>query len=56
MFYFTLGNLKPELQSSQRAIQLIACVTSQNLTRYGFSAILGPFIEDVNTLCEVNDV
>ena len=54
MFYFTLGNLKPELRSSQRAIQLIACVTSQNLTRYGFSAI--PFIEDVNTLCEVNDV
>jgi len=45
-----LGNLRPELRSTQRSIQLIACVTSQNLEKYGFEAVLKPFIKDVNAL------
>lgn len=53
MFYYTLGNIRPELRSSHRAIQLIACVTSPNLDKYGFEAVLDPFINDVNTLSEV---
>ena len=53
MFYYTLGNIRPELRSTHRAIQLIACVTSPNLEKYGFEAVLRPFIQDVNTLREV---
>ena len=53
MFYYTLGNLRPELRSTQRSIQLIACVETPTLTKYGFSEVLAPFIKDVNTLCNV---
>ena len=54
MFYYTLGNLRPELRSTHRAVQLIACVTSVNLEKYGFGAVLEPFIKDVNDLCRVS--
>ena len=30
-----------------------ACVTSPNLVKYGFAAILDPFIKDVNKLANV---
>ena len=53
MFYYMLGNLRPELRSTQRSIQLIACVTSKNLEAYGFAAVLDPFIKDVNILANV---
>ena len=53
MFYYMLGNLRPELRSTQRSIQLLACVTSQNLEKYGFEAVLKPFIKDVNSLANV---
>ena len=53
LFYYTLGNIRPELRSTQRSIQLIACVTSPILVKYGFQSILKPFIDDVNTLCRV---
>ena len=50
IFYFTLGNLRPSLRSTQRSIQLIACVTSRMLVKYGFESVLKPFIDDVNVL------
>lgn len=50
---YTIGNLRPELRSTHRAIQLVACVTSPCLKRYGFESILKPFIEDVKTLNQV---
>ena len=50
MFYYMLGNLRPELRSTQRSIQLIACVTSKYTETYGFAAVLAPFVRDVNTL------
>lgn len=53
MFYYMLGNLRPELRSTHHSIQLIACVTSKNLEKYGFAAVLAPFIEDVNILARV---
>ena len=53
LFYYTKGNLRPELRSTHRAIQLVACVTSPCLKRYGFESILKPFIEDVKTLNQV---
>jgi len=54
MFYYTLGNLRPELRATQRAIQLVACVTTPNLEKYGFEAALEPFIKEVNSLCKVS--
>ena len=53
MFYYTLGNIRPELRSTQRSIQLILCVSCPILQKYGFERILQPFIEDVNTLSRV---
>ena len=54
MFYYVLGNIRPELRSTHRAVQLIACVETPHLIKYGFEKVLQPFIRDVNTLCEVN--
>ena len=54
MFYYMIGNMRPELRSTHRAIQLFACVTNVNLVKYGFRPVLKPFIEDVNKLSEVS--
>lgn len=48
-----LGNLRPELRSTQRSIQLICCVESKHLEKYGFAAVLEPFVKDINTLADV---
>ena len=32
--------------------QLIACVSTPNLVKYGFEAVLKPFTEDANRLSE----
>ena len=53
MFYYMLGNLRPELRSTHRSIQLVACVTTPILKKYGFEAVLDPFIKDVNNLANV---
>ncbi len=53
MFYYMLGNLRPELRATQRSVQLIACVTNSNIVKYGFEPILKPFIDDVKKLSEV---
>lgn len=53
MFYYTIGNLCPELRSTDRSIQLIACVECPTLLKYGFDEVLAPFIKDVNKLCSV---
>ena len=49
-------NLRPELRSTQRAIQLIACVECPVLEKYGFEKVFAPFIKDVNTLSNVRVV
>lgn len=54
MFYYTLGNLRPQLRSTHRSIQLIACVKSPDLKKYGHDVILEPFIKDVHKLYKVN--
>lgn len=53
LFYFTLANIRPQLRSNLKAIQLIAAVTYPNLKQYGFEPILKPFIDDVNKLAKV---
>lgn len=54
MFYYILGNIRPELRSTHKVIQLIACVENPVLSEYGFHKILQPFIEEVNLLCSVS--
>lgn len=54
LFYYILGNLRPELRSTHRAIQLIACIESPVLEKYGFDKVLAPFIKDVKTLYNVS--
>ena len=34
MFYYTLGNIRPELHSTRRNIQLILCVSCPILQKY----------------------
>ena len=53
MLDYTLGNLRPELRSTHRAIQLVACVPCSFIDKYGFQSILKPFIDDVNVLSKV---
>ena len=55
VYYYTIGNLPPELRSTYRSIQLIACVQPPDLKKYGHSKILKPFIKDVNTLYNVSE-
>ena len=53
MFYYQLGNIKPQLRSILKTIQVIACVTNENLLKYGYEMVLRKFIEDANMLSEV---
>lgn len=54
LFYYMLGNLRPELRSTQRSIQLLACVASKYIEAYGFAVVLEPFIRDVSILENVS--
>lgn len=56
MFYYFLGNIEPKLRSTLKSIQLIACVTTENLEKYGFDMVLKPFIEDANLLSKVSEM
>lgn len=51
-----LGNIQPILRSSLKCIQLIACITTPLLQKYGHLMVLKPFIRDVNQLSEVRVV
>ena len=48
--YYLIGNMEPMLRSSLRCIELIACVTTPILQKYGYDMVLNPFIQDVNKL------
>ncbi|XP_057336559.1 uncharacterized protein LOC130675088 [Microplitis mediator] len=51
MFYWTLANIKPNLRSSQNAIQLLAIVKSCYLKQPGaLNKVLKPFIDDIKNL------
>ena len=54
MFYYLLGNIAPNFQSTLKGIQLIACVTTENLEKYGFEIVLTPSIKDANALSNVS--
>ena len=53
VFYYLFGNIEPKIGSPLRSIQLIACVTTPILEKYGYDLVLKPFIQDVNILSKV---
>ena len=48
--YFTIQNLPPIYSSALQNIHLLALFYSIDLVKYGFSAILGPFLEELALL------
>ena len=50
MFYWTLANINPQLQSTQNAVQLLGIAKTKLLKKYGLTQLLQPFIEDIKLL------
>ena len=48
--FFTLGNIRPKLRSSLKAIHLVSVAISPIIDKYGLNRILEPFITDLNLL------
>ena len=66
-FYFTLGNMRPQLRSSVKAIQLITLAKTSDISQYGICPILqcitndilqlekvGKYATDKNNYCDNN--
>ena len=53
MFYYQLGNLSPEYQSSIKSIHLVAIARSSVIAKYGANKILEPFTQDIRQLEKV---
>ncbi len=47
MFYYTLGNIHPQLRSTLRAIQLLSVVNVTLIEKYGMDEVLRPFVEEL---------
>lgn len=50
MFYFTLGNVRPQNRSKLSAINLVAIAKYKHVSQYGMDAILKPFVKDLKKL------
>lgn len=50
MFYWTLGNIYPELRSSLRSINLLAITTNANLKKHGAEKVLNDFLSSLALL------
>ena len=53
LFYYTLGNICPALRGVLQAIQLVAVVKTNNISKYGIDEVLRPFVEAVKLLEKV---
>ena len=53
-FYFTLGNMSPQLRSSVKAIQLVALAKTSHISQYGISPVLQCITDDILQLEKVN--
>lgn len=53
LFYYTLGNIRPPLRGVLQAIQLVAVVKTNYISKYGIDEILRPFVEAVQMLEKV---
>ena len=54
LFYYTLGNIKPDYRSTLENIQLVAVTKSSVLQEYGSDHILKPIMDDIKKLEEVS--
>ena len=48
--FFSLGNVRPQLRSTLKTIQLLAVGRTQDIQYYGINAFLRPFVEDLKQL------
>ena len=49
-FYFTLGNLRPELRLKLSCIFLAMLVLDSHIKKYGLEAVVKPLVDDLNVL------
>ncbi|XP_034236286.1 uncharacterized protein LOC117642319 [Thrips palmi] len=49
-FYWSLGNIYPELRSSDKVVQLYVICKTPDLKKYGYKKIMEDFIEGINKL------
>jgi len=50
IFYFTLGNLRPNSRSKLSSINLLAIVKEKIVKKYGMDTILKPVVTDIKKL------
>ena len=48
--FFTLGNMRPMLRSSLKAIFLLVVAKSSTVKAHGIDSVLKPFLNDMKTL------
>ena len=48
--FFFLGNVRPQYQSTFKAIHLVAVAQSEDINTYGIDTFLSPFVEDLKVL------
>ncbi len=53
-FYYLLGNLRPEMRSSLKLIQLVTLVRQQYIKDYGIDKVLEPFMSSIRELESVS--
>ena len=53
MFYYILGNFKPELRSSLQAVQILAIAKANDFHSLGWETLIRPFVEKMKLLSRV---
>ena len=50
IFYYILGNVRPQFRSSLKSIQLVSVMKASYIQKHGMNAILQPFMDDIKLL------
>ena len=53
VFYYTLGNIRPQYRALLKCIQLVCIVNVNTLQEVGINVVLSPFMEDIKLLEQV---
>ena len=54
VFYYILGNVRPQFRSSLKSIQLVSILKASYIQKYGINSVLQPFMNDVKLLEKVH--
>ena len=54
VFYYILGNLRPQLRSKISNIQLLLLAKYKTVAEFGIDEVLSPIMEDIRKLESVN--